>query len=514
MANKYLAGIDIGTTGSKATIYDLQGNSVASGYHEYKCEYPKPNWVEQDADHIIASSMQSAKDAVDDAKIDIAEVVSISFSAQRCCSIFVDKDGKQVRPMISWQDARTADEVEDIQAKISPTAFYEITSVPLNTLWILTKMLWLRKNEPESWAKTDKVIQLQDYVLRSWGVDGYYNDLSDAGFYGFWDPFKIDWSDTLLDMFDISRSMLPVPTKSGTQVGTISKEISEKTGFKEGTPLCVGLGDQNAASLGAGVVEPGNMSVSLGTGCIAAAFLDQPFKDPTQKGFVTNHAIYGKWQLEGIQLGSAGVYRWFRDEITLMEKSKAETEERDVYAALDEMIASVPPGAKGLLLHPYFAGAATPRWNSSARGTITGLTFAHDRACLARCFMEGITLEIRDLMNALFDSGLEISTIRILGGPTKSSLWNQMQADIYNRKVETLINSDAAILGAAISAGVGVGVFEDFKDGVSKMVKVGKVYTPNQENVKVYDDLYAIYCKMYEGLDEKGVYEALAEFQK
>lgn len=181
---------------------------------------------------------------------------------------------------------------------------------------------------------------------------------------------------------------------------------------------------------------------------------------------------------------------------------------------MDEMISTVPPGAKGLLLLPYFASAGTPRWNSKARGTIVGLTFAHDKACLARCFMEGITLEIRDLLSALFNSGLDINSIRILGGPTKSPVWNQMQADIYNRQVETLRYTDAAVLGAGISAGVGIGVFKDYQEGASEMVSVGTTYEPNVQNAKIYDELYDIYCKLYEGLDEKGVFEALEKFQK
>lgn len=514
MPEKYLAGIDIGTTGSKATIYDLKGNAVASAYEEYTCSYPKPNWVDQDAAFIVSSSMRSTQKAVAQSNLSPKDICSVSFSAQRCCSIFVDKDGNILRPMISWQDARTVDEVGDIAAKISAEKFYEITSMPLNTLYILTKMLWVRKNEPEIWGKVHKVIQLQDYTLRRWGVDGYYNDISDTGFYGLWNPFEFSWSDLLLDLFELDKGILPEPTQSGTQVGVVSKEVSNKTGIAEGTPICVGLGDQNSAAVGAGIVKPGYLSVSLGTGCLAAAYLDSPFRDPNGKSMVTNHATYGKWQLEGIQMGSAGVYRWFRDEIAKLEKLNAEKSGKDVYVLFDEMIATVPPGAKGLLLLPYFASAATPRWNSNARGVIAGLTFAHDTACLARCFMEGITLEIRDLLSALFNSGLEITKVRILGGPTKSALWNQMQADIYNRSVETLKNTDAAVLGAAISAGVGVGIFNEFEEGVSEMISVGQEYHPNEENVKLYDELYHVYCKMYEGLEEKGVFDLLARMQK
>ena len=193
--------------------------------------------------------------------------------------------------MISWQDARTGEEVEDIKSKISPRDFYDITSMPLNTLWILTKILWLRKNEPENWDRVDKVVQLQDYVLSCWGIDGYYNDISDAGFSGFWDPYSISWSDTLLDTFSIDKSILPTPARSGTLIGKISKHAAQETDLREETPICVGLGDQNSAAVGAGITAPGHMSVSLGnwlSGRRLSGFtFPRPY--PTEYGYQPRH---------------------------------------------------------------------------------------------------------------------------------------------------------------------------------------------------------------------------------
>ncbi len=176
---------------------------------------------------------------------------------------------------------------------------------------------------------------------------------------------------------------------------------------------------------------------------------------------MTNHAIYGKWLLEG-----------------------------------------------------YQAGAATPRWNPAARGTLAGLTFAHDRSCMARAFMEGITLDMRDMLRSMIDAGIEISAIRILGGTTRSPLWNQMQADMYDRPVETLKTTDAAIVGAAIFAGVGSGVFSDIGEGVGQMVTADQKYEPIPENVKIYAELSDVFCRMYEGLNEKVVFDSLARFQE
>jgi len=514
MSNKYLAGIDVGTTGAKTGIFDLKGNLMSSGYIEYSCSYPKPNWVEQDASVLLESAMDSAKEAISKSKINPEDIASVAVSSQRTCSIFIDKQGYLLRPMISWQDNRTTDELEEINLKISPSEFYKITGLPSNTTWVLSKILWVRKKEPKIWERVSKVIQLQDYILKSLGAEDYFVDISDAGLYGLWETDNLQWSEKMLKLFEIDKAILPIPKSSGSKVGVISKLASEKIGFKKGTPICVGAGDQNSAVIGAGIVKDGFLSVSLGTGGIAISYLDKKFRDPNEKGCITNHAIKGKWQLEGYQAGAASVFKWFKDEIAVLEKVFAEKTGNDIYVILDKMIKKTPIGAKGLVFLPYLASATSPRWNSYARGTLVGLTFAHNKWCIARAFVEGIILEMKDIINSMLESGIEINNIHLMGGPTKSDLWNQIQADMYNREVKTLKITDAAVLGAAILAGVGVGIFNDIREGISKMVKIDRQYKPIKENVQLYDELYEIYCKVYEGLESMEVFKILSKFQK
>ncbi len=513
MDGGYLAGIDIGTTGAKASIYKRKGQVQASGYREYPCTYPKPNWVEQDVERIISAAMDASRVAIAEAGIDPKQIASVAFSSQRCCTICVDDSGRLVRPMISWQDNRSVAEIKEISEKISDSDYFHITGFPNSTTWMLSKMLWIRNNQPKVWEKTAKVLQLQDFVLRAMGADQYFVDISDARFYGLWDPYNYCWSETLLELFDIDRSLLPQPTASGTRIGAVSEEAAERSGFAAGTPLCVGAGDQNSAAVGAGVISPGFLSVSLGTAGASVAFVDDVFRDPYEKTFVTNHAIYGKWQLEGYQAAAASVYRWFRDEIATLEQARARESGNDAYDIIEEMVSRIPAGSKGLLLLPYFASAATPRYNANARGTLVGITFAHDRACMARAFMEGITLDMWDMISSMIKVGIPIDKVRILGGPTRSETWNQIQADIYNRPVQTLAIPDAAVLGAAIMAGVGVGAFKDIAEGVEGMVSVDRTYEPIPENAKIYSELYDVYCRLYEGLDEKHVFESLAKMQ-
>jgi len=513
MAHKYVVGLDIGTTGAKGAVIRLDGQVVSEAYREYICAYPRPNWVEQDVDLIVGKALECCKEAVHKSGLDPASIASLAISAQRCCAVFVDARGGLVRPMISWQDNRTHEEVEEIRGKMSAEEFYDTTGMPLTTTWIVSKIMWVRKNEPANWKRVAKVVQLHDYALKTLGAEDWFDDVSDAGFYGLWNPYSFEWSGKLLSLLGFDQALFPKPSASGTRVGAVSKAAAARCGLPPGTPLCVGAGDQNSAAIGAGIVHKGYLSVSLGTGGLAAAYLDSPFRDPNRKAMVDNHAVYGKWQLEGLQSGAAGVFRWFRDEVAALEKETAAKDGKNVYDRLNEMIASTPPGAKGLVLLPYLASATTPRWNPHARGTLLGLTFAHDRASLARCFMEGITLEVRDMVNSMAASGIPIEQVRILGGATKSELWNQMQADVYNRPVETLKMTDAALMGAALCAAAGIGEFKDIAEGAERMVQVDRKYLPNQQNARLYDEIYGVYCLAYEALEEKGVFQALARLQ-
>ena len=316
-----------------------------------------------------------------------------------------------------------------------------------------------------------------------------------------------------MDLIGIDESRLPKAMPSAKRVGTLSAEAAAATGLREGTPLCVGAGDQNAAAIGAGIVKNGAVSISLGTAGSIAAYTDQPYKDPNCMTMVTNHAIEGCWQIEGYQAAAASVLRWYRDQITKMESKEAEETGQNIWSVLDDMVDAVPPGANGLVMLPYYATATTPRWNPNARGTILGLSFSHDRNCLARAFMEGITLDVNDMLESLKPAGVNASEVHIMGGPTKSRVWNQIQSDVYNCEAKTLVNADAAPLGAAILAGVGVGLFKSISEGVEKIVKIDKTFTPNAENAERYAKLYDVYCRAYEGLAESGAFDKIAEYQ-
>jgi sugar (pentulose or hexulose) kinase len=513
MSSKYLAGIDIGTTGAKAMLFDLSGSAAGSAYRDYPCQYPRPNWVEQDADLVVESALSAMRDAIRQSGVPAADIASVSVSAQRCCGIFLDAGGRQLRPMISWQDNRTPAEVEEIAARIAPAEYYRRTGFPNGTTWLLSKLLWVRKHEPAVWERLERVVQMHDYFLHALGVEEYFVDHNDAGFFGLFDSTACTWDRELLGRFELAERLLPVPAASGTLAGRVSAAGSDRSGLRAGTKIAIGAGDQCAGAMGAGIVHPGDLSISMGTAGAVTAFLDHPFRDPGGHMFVTNHGMQGRWLLEGHQAAAASVYRWFRDEVAALERQQAAASGRDAFDLLNDLAATAPAGSKGLLLLPYFASAATPRYNPHARGALLGLTFAHDKACLARAFMEGITLDMKDMIEAMRRAGVSARHVRVLGGPTRSPLWNQIQADTYDTVVQTLRISDATLLGAAMLGAVAAGEFGSIPEAAESMVRVDRTFEPRPDTAALYADMYQAYCRSYEALHSQGVFRDMARLQ-
>lgn len=509
---KYLTGIDVGTTGARCALFDFYGNMVASEYCEYASTYPKPGWVEQDLDDMVQQTMEACKATITKSGVDPKEIASIGFSTQRSVTVPVHADGSKVRPMLSWQDARTGAEVADMLKLIDVGKYYDISGMPMGTTWIITKVLWMRKNEPELYKQTHKFVQNQDAVLKAFGADDFYTDLSDMAFYGVWDVGKAEWNQELCDLFGVTPDMFGKPTAPGTQVGVITPAIAERTGFAVGTPLCVGAGDQNCGVVGMGSIQSGMATVTLGTAGLAILSLDK--RIPGFGGMmITNHAMPGMWEMEGLSNAAASSYRWFRDVVGTHEKYQEKHNGHSAYEYLNELAKQAPVGSKGLLYLPYLGTAATPRWNANARSAFIGMSFAHGRPEMARSVLEGVALEIRDMMDGWLKAGVELKVLRIGGGATKSPLWNQIQADVYGRPVETLKVGESTVLGAALLGGVGAGVFKSIPEGVETMVAVTGQVEPDLVNHQIYEEMYQAYVKAYEGLTTSGAFDKLAQLQ-
>lgn len=508
---RYLCGIDIGTTGVKVMIFDLQGNPISSAYREYGCTFPYPGWVEQDGEFLWQETCQATREAIAKSGVSPKDIAAVGLSTQRCTLVPVDKNGDALRPSISWQDRRTVKECDFIRSAVGEERYYQVTGLPIDPTWSVSKIMWIRDNQPEIYERAHKFVLDQERILHKLGAETFPEDWSNGSLQGLMDIESFQWSDELITKLGIDRDKLPELVPSAKMVGRVSKKAAELSGFAEGMPIVTGGGDQQCAGIGAGVIKPGFVEVTIGTAGVTLAFLDKPLRDPTRRLPCSAHAYPGKWECEGLQLAAGSAYKWYRNALAILEVKVANQVGVDPYNIINEQASALPPGSNGVICLPYFAGSGAPNWDPFARGTLLGLTLAHERAAIARAIMEGVSLETREILEAMEALGLELKEVRLTGGATKSPLWNQIQADIYGKPCAKLAVDEATTLGAAILGGVGAGVFNSLEEAVGEMVRVVETREPNPEAHRRYNELYAIYKDAYQALAAAKVYERLAK---
>ena len=513
---KYLLGVDVGTTGSKAMILDLEGNIVGSGYGEYPCVYPKPDWVEQDAELLIQETFKACRTAVESSGIDPQEIISVGFSAQRATFGFIDENDEMIGGRFyGWQDNRAASEIPYIASVMDLETIYKTTGMPVTPTFSFEKIIWVMRNDPEVYEKAVTIVQMPDYVMHRFGVEGYKCERTNACCSGLVNVKTLNWADEMIEAYGIDRAKLPELVDPGTNIGSVSAEVAALTGIPEGTMLCTGTGDQQCAALGAGVVGDGNASLTLGTAGLLVVGSKEPMLED-ESGFlmVPSSGALGTYELEGIQLGAASSYRWARDVLCQTEKAMGEDVGVDPFILMDHHIQKSSVGANGLIFMPYLTGSGYPYWNPQAKGCFLGLGFENTRSDMVRAVMEGVTLESKDMYEKMKATGVTMNRLSITGGATKSEAWRQIIADMFGIEINVLKVPDATIVGAAILGGVGAGVFNDAQEGVEKLVNFVDTIHPIEENVKTYNDIYEVYSKTYESLRDGGIFSGISGMKK
>jgi xylulokinase len=518
VGKKYLAGIDCGTMGVRCVILDLQGSEVSSAYYETPTQYPKPGWVEQKAEDVIELAYQSTRDAIGKSGIKPEDIACVSFTNMRSTFVPIDKDGNFLHPIFVWQDLRGAEMFPWMRERLAANGMteldlYKITGFPIGAVWPSSKVYWYKKHFPELYEKTYKMITPQALLIKAFGADGYYDDNTDAGWWQICNADTFEYVPKLAKIFEVDIEKYPQNYKPTTKVGEVPAHIAEKTGLKTGTPLIMGSGDQQCGAVGVGNTQEGLASVCLGTAGLCIGYSKVPVRHPHAACHILGHAGTGDWQMEGHASAAASSFRWFRNTFAHIEKAAANMIGIDTYDLLTQQAAQSPPGAKGAIYLPWLAGAACPNYDANARASFVGMTFAHSKGDMIRAAMEGICYEMREMLEALKDANFKpFKLLRVTGGAARSSVWNQIQADIYGSPVETVKVSEATALGAAMLGAVGVGIYKDIHEASANMVHVDKRWEPIEQNVRVYNDTFGIYKNTYRALKEK-VFPAIADYQ-
>ncbi|MFX1562704.1 MAG: xylulokinase [Promethearchaeota archaeon] len=508
-----VVAIDVGTSGTRTAVFDTKnGDLLAQNHKEYSSIFPRPTWVEQHAIDWWDTTCQTCQATMKTLGSKVSQLVAVSITNQRETIVPVDEEGVPLHNAIVWQDRRTIPHCKWIQEHLGEEEIYKETGLTIDPYFSAPKILWFKEKQPDCFRSTHKFLLVHDFILHRLTGE-YATDYSNASRTMLFAVKRMEWATKLCENMGIPQELLPKPYPSGTVIGKVTKRAAHETGLPKDLPVVVGGGDQQCGALGVGVVKPGRVKATIGTGTFILAFEDQPRFDPERRLLCSCHAVPGKWVVEASIFTSGIIYRWFRDQFCEEEKQLAELLDADAYELMNKQASRSPPGAKGILLLPHFVGAGAPYWNPTARGVILGLALGHERVDLIRAIMEGTSFEVRHNLEIMEGMGIAVKELRITGGATRSRIWNQIQADISKLTVRRSKIEEATALGAAVLASVGGGIYGNVVEAAEKMVKVGERYTPSSKYRGLYDTLYTIHSDAYAALDKAKVFSRLSQIE-
>jgi xylulokinase len=432
------------------------------------------------------------RQALVQADVPSEQIAGVGLSGQMHGTVCLDDRGRVVRPAVIWADQRSAEQVAHVYGKLGWEQLGEWTANPLATGFVLATWLWLLEHERRSCQATAHLLLPKDYVrYRLTGTLG--SEPSDASATLLFDTVGRCWSQPLLDALEIDSGLLPPVYESAAVAGGLVGEIADACGLRPGTPVVYGGGDQAMQAVGNGIVEPGVVSCTIGTGGQLFAPTPEPFYDRALRLHLFCHGLPNVWFLMAATLSAGLSLKWLRDGVF----------EKQSYQALAEMASLIPPGCEGLFFLPYLAGERTPHMDPEARGAFVGLTLRHHRGHLVRAVMEGVVLALRQGFELMIELGTEGEQVVASGGGTQHPLWLQLQADILNRPIYQTQTVEAAAVGAALLAGVGVGVYPNIETACCQTVRWrDEVIHPIPENAALYDNAYRTFCQLYPALSE------------
>ena len=482
-----LLGIDVGTSGTKSVLTDAEGRVLGISHRTYAFDTPHVGWAEQDPEVWWQATVETVREVLDRAPVAPSLIRGVGFSGQMHGVVPLDRRHRPVRPAVLWADQRGAPQVRWIYERVGRERLARLTCNPVATGFMAVSLLWMREHEPEQFRRVRTAILPKDYVrMRLTGEIG--TDVTDASSSLLFDTAGRRWSDELLDLLDLSREILPNVGESQDLAGEIVESAARSTGLPRGTPVVLGGGDQPIQAVGNGIVSPGVASSTIGTGGQFFTPAERPAYDPDLRTHTFCHAVPGMWNVMGASLCAGMALRWFQENVA----------DGASFESLSDAASSVPAGSDGLIFLPYLVGERTPHMDPNARGMFFGLTLRHTRAHMARAIMEGVAFALRDSMEILRGLGLRMDRILASGGGAQSAIWRQIQADVFGRPLYATCAQEQAGLGAALVAGVGVGLYASVEQACQETVRADDTpTTPDSGRVQLYDRMYEIFTELY-----------------
>lgn len=483
----YFIGIDIGTSSVKLLASDEQGRVIKTLGREYPIYFPKPLWSEQDPEDWWQQTLIGLKELL--AGLNKNDVKAISFSGQMHGLVTLDKNDRVIRPAILWNDQRTEKECRYLNGRIGQKKLSEWAGNLALAGFTAPKILWLKENEPENFARVKKIMLPKDYIAyRLSGV--FATDMSDASGTLYLDVKNRKWSEPMLGLMGISECQLPELYESYEVIGTVKKELAEELGLDSSVKVVIGGGDQAAAAVGGGVVKPGTCSVSLGTSGVVFAATEKFSADEKNSLHSFCHAN-GKYHLMGVTLAAAASLKWWIEEVNRSSDYDGFMKEAEG-AEIDDSVFYLP----------YLMGERTPHNDPYCRGTFIGMNMTHQRKHLTRSVMEGVAFSLRDTFEIMKALGIRIPVVSINGGGAKSRLWCEIIADVLDAGVVKLNSNEGPAYGAAILAAVGCGLFRSVEAACDSFIKVTERIEPDKSRIGLYNKKYGKYREIYPATKE------------
>lgn len=493
-----LMAIDIGTQSTRVALLDLKGRVMARASTPQEMMTPRPGWAEQDPDLWWHNALDNIHKVMEQAEATPGEVVAVGVCGQMHATVPLGKNGELLSHGVQlWCDKRSAELVDIFKDGPHVEEAMRLAGNPPVANWLGFNIQWLKVNEPDLYEKTWKIVLSKDFI--NYRLTGEIaTDWSEASGSFLMDAKTDSWSPKLVEYLDLDMEKLPEVHASSDVVGRITADAAELTGLAEGTPVVVGAGDMLCMLLSSGLTEPGRASDITGTASIMAVYVEEPVLDPRLMNL--HHAIPG-WIPFGITDSGGGALKWFKDKLCQAEEAEAERIGKDVYDILNPKAAAIEPGSEGLLFFPYLMGErslGTP----FARGVFFGLTPRIGTGAMVRAIMEGVTLELRRTLEIVEGAGNTVREVYTIGGGARSDLWSQIKADIYKKPVYTFEASEGGILGSAILAGVGAGVYADARAGAEQCLRVDKGFQPDLSRAARHDYLYGLFKEVHDRMQE------------
>ncbi|SCP98541.1 xylulokinase [Anaerobium acetethylicum] len=514
----YLLGIDLGTTNVKAIIMDEHGTVVSSASRANSLIFPGPGMVEQDPGAWWEHTAEILRAVTEQAGPEIVRKIrGISISSQTVTMLPLDREGNPLRNALIWMDARSAGELQYIIDTIGFDRYVSIIGAQPDVAFLPNKILWFKKNEPELFAKTYRIMQASSYL--NFKLTGQMTmDIDQAARCQCLDINTLKWSDEISDVIGVDlNSILPQPKAVHEIIGSVTASAAAETGLVSGIPVVAGASDAMASMYATGLSQIGEAGESSGTTSLVFVGHDKPSQSDLP--VVTKPcSITGMPYIFDAPINTSGAsIKWYLDTFGKAEQDYAALHNINVYEHLNQLAAESEPGSGGLIYFPYLLGERAPLWNSHAKGMFIGLSLDTERKDIIRSVFEGTAFALRHVMTTIKDTGAKADCLRITGGGSKSRVWCQIKASMLRMPVYILDEKSGDVpFGDTLIAGHAVGVFPDLTETISKLIQVKEIIQPVEEWADVYDQMYPLYIDMYQHLDSDLIKlkETMAHIQK